>query len=542
MKVVAAIHADLDRSPIGTASRLGDALEGTPILACTVRRLAMCRRLDGVFVSAPSSQADRVQKLVGDLGAQVVAAPDREPAYRRLVTSARKWSLDGWRGGLGGCCAFDECTDTGLHSAIGQQFNADAVMVVHPGAALIDPEMADRMIEHYETISGEMRMTFAQSPPGLVGTIFQTKLLAELVAQNAPPGWTLNYKPDDPCVDLAFRSCCFSVPQSMRYAAGRLTADTNRSLHAMREILRGGMRLDAETICRWLVERDGRDAGSHPREVEIELTTEDSLPQTLLRPRNGQVGRRGPMSVELVEQIASELAAQSDDALVVLGGCGDPILHPQFAEILHVLRKAGVFGIAVCSSAQRLDTEILSALIQNEVDVLAVNLDAMAEQTYSQLNGGSMQPVLAAIQRLAEARLAARQPTPILAPRFTKCQDNLGELDAFYDHWIRRNGCAVVENYSDFAGILPDRSVMDMSPPTRRPCRRLGSRCMILADGTVVACDQDVAARQPLGHLAEMTLQEAWTGPAAQSLRQAHLGGGLADRPVCLACREWHRP
>lgn len=70
---------------------------------------------------------------------------------------------------------------------------------------------------------------------------------------------------------------------------------------------------------------------------------------------------------------------------------------------------------------------------------------------------------------------------------------------------------------------------------------------LILADGRVVACDQDFAARHVLGDLARQDLRDVWSGrPAPGSayaaLRQAHDRGDYSELPLCGRCVEWHRP
>ena len=44
MKIIAAVEADLDTSPIGTPSRLADDLAGQPVIRRTISRLTAARR------------------------------------------------------------------------------------------------------------------------------------------------------------------------------------------------------------------------------------------------------------------------------------------------------------------------------------------------------------------------------------------------------------------------------------------------------------------------------------------------------------------
>jgi radical SAM protein with 4Fe4S-binding SPASM domain len=102
-------------------------------------------------------------------------------------------------------------------------------------------------------------------------------------------------------------------------------------------------------------------------------------------------------------------------------------------------------------------------------------------------------------------------------------------------------GAAVIAWPSDCAGQIPDASVADMSPPRRVPCRRLTSRLTVLSDGSIVACENDVAGRHALGRLSQDTIAEAWRS-RIPGLRAQQAAGELAQLPLCVSCRDWHRP
>ena len=101
---------------------------------------------------------------------------------------------------------------------------------------------------------------------------------------------------------------------------------------------------------------------------------------------------------------------------------------------------------------------------------------------------------------------------------------------------------ATLIGFNRYGDALPDHSVIDMTPATRTPCRRIRTRCTVLADGRVLACDQDYAAARPIGSVREKTLAELWTGPAMSALREQHACGRFEDDSLCAACTEWHRP
>lgn len=555
MKIFAVIEADFEVTPLGTRSRLGEPLPGRgadgpdgTVLRRTIRRLQRCGRLSGICVAVPAPQKTRAEQAVAGLDVRVEGHEAPRPFWLvptltgGRVAAARKWSLDAWRGGVAGFAAVDEGTNTILLEALARRDAWDAVVPVPAAAVLIDPVVLDAMIEHFERIHEEMRLTFAPTPPGLAAPIFTRSLVADMCTAAWPPGRPFAYRPDDPQRELLTRDCCFHAGPEVEQAVGRLIADTDRAATRLARILDAMEDGDARQIAAWLHEHDRWDIGPRPREVEIELTTDDPLPRTTLRPRGDVVGRRGPIAMELLDRLFAELA-QTDDSLIVLGGFGEPLRHPEFAAILRRARKAGVFGIAVRTAGIDLDAATIDALLDARADVVSVLLDAHSAEVYRQVHGfDGYDRAVANIEAVLRAEAERKQPFPLIVPEMLKTRSVIREMEAFYDDWIRRTGAAVIAGPAAYGGPFAHLAVMNMAPPRRFPCERLWSRLMVLADGRVTVCDQDFRGEHAIGRVQDTSLAALWAGPALEALRAGHRGDDYAGMPLCPGCREWHRP
>ncbi len=552
MKVIATIQADLEVTPLGTASRLADDLCGAAVLKRTIDRVRRADLVDAVYVLCPQEQAQRCESLLS--GSEVTIRPYKAgpPPWASLVQTGRKWSLDGWRGGIGGTTHFEEFTDGRLISGLLETIEADAVLSVPACAPLIDPGLIDGMIQHHEKTKHESRLTFTQAPPGLAGILMDVSLARELGEKDIPIGWVLSYKPDSPQKDLIFQPCCYEMPPEIRYAVGRLTADTQRSFQRLRALLGEHEDPDLVTAGQWSTRYEDTATEPLPCEVEIELTTDDPYPEALLAPRGSRVEKRGPINLKIVEQLVGELI-HFDDALVVLGGFGDPLRHPRFAEALKRIRAVEsngrkLYGLAVRTRGVDLTEEHVEGMINCGVDILELALDAWTPELYTQLQSpndparAKLDEVLKRIEQLTQMRQQRQTVKPIVVPSMTKAHDNVRELDDFYDGWIRRLGAVTIHGFSHYAGQLEDRSVIDMAPQPRVGCRRLRSRCVVLADGRVTVCDQDVNGRHAVGSLRDQSLEQIWRSRALDDLRRAHRQGHFDVTPLCATCGEWHRP
>jgi radical SAM protein with 4Fe4S-binding SPASM domain len=543
MKVIAAIEADLLRSPLGTSSRLREDLAGTPILRRTLGRVRQARRLASVHVVTSLDQKGPVTDLLAGLGVAVEAHDAGPPPWQERVRHARKWALDGWRGGVGGLCAFDECIHAGALGALGRRERADAVASVPAAAVLLDPAMLDAMVEHLEKLAEDTRIVFAQTPPGLSAFLARPDILDELYGAGHPPGALLTYIPDNPQLDLTTKPCCYVVPSIIAETSARLLADTRRGIELLTNLLAGHdeRTLSAERICEWIVTRRTGHLDRLPREVELELTTDDQLVETSLRPRGKRVPSRGPASIDLVRRMAEELG-QYDDSLLLLGGFGEPLLHPELAEVLRTCRETGVFGLAVRTNGIALHGDIIDRLIDHDVDVVNVTVDAHTAESYRLLNNADAFDQVAANIEGLSARRRERRVGPLIVPEMAKLGRTLTEQEAFFDHWLRRVGWANIVSPSHYARQLPAQETTNMAPPRRSRCGRLWSRLVVLADGTVTTCDQDFAARQSIGQVNAESLEALWTGPKMTAIRNAHASLSPSDLPLCPACDEWHRP
>jgi hypothetical protein len=546
MKVIATLLADFERSPLGTRSRLRDDLLGETVLGRTLRRVLAAKRVTSVHLLVHVSQHTLAREAAEGLNVVVDTHEATPPFWQGQVASARKWSLDAWRGGIAGYTAFDEYLHPWVLEALARREGAEAVAVVPPAAPLLDPVMLDAMIEQFERVRHEMRLVFTQCAPGLAATVCSPALIADLASSPQPLGRVMAYRPADPQRDMVMQSCYYSTEAVVAHGVGRCVVDTLSAADRVAAILRdlgstNSKTTDTLAVSSWL--RGHRhDIPAAPAEVEVELTTEDPLPGSTLRPRGSAVPARSRMSEATFARVIEGLVGR-DDACLVLGGFGDPLMHPRWAEFVRTAREAGVFGIAVRTPAIHLDDAGITALIGNRVDVLNVTLDANTAETYARVHGlDAFDRVIANINRCMEACRKADCPPPWVVCEMVKTRETMPEMEAFYDRWASQTGGAVIAGPSDYAGQRPDLAVMQMAPPARSVCNRIFTRATVLADGRVLACEQDFRGLHAVGDLQTASLDALWKGPAINALRAAHLAGRFDAMPLCPHCNEWHRP
>jgi len=541
-KVITAIYVDLETNPLGLPSRLSHELAGKPVLRHTVERAVTIDAVASTHILCPAAQRSAVADLLAGLPVTLETHQAPAPPYRELVRSSRCWGLDGWRGGLGSLCTFDEDYHVELLAALQQQTNADSILTIPAAAPLIDAELCGAMVAYHREYLQASELTIVQAPPGLNALVMSANTVQQLRQIAMPPGALLVYQPDSPIADLTGREGCYRPATEVVHASGRLLADTQRSWERIERVVKaGGLNWNAAQLSPWLLDDEAQHIDDVPREIEIELTTECQFTtDDLAYPRGDHIPSRGPLSLSALESIAS-ICQRFDDVRVMLGGFGEPTLHPQFTEICQHLRAAGALALGVRCNGLALPSAAEDALFETPVDVIEITLDAATPETYQRMHGrDDFETVVATMERLMQRRRDMQSVRPLIVPSLVKCAETLDDMEPFVDRWQRAFGMYALRGISDYGGTWhPQRATrFSTAPGNCNGCRRARSRLMVLANGTVTTCDQDIAGKQVVGNLHAEGIEALWKSRSFTHAR----AGELSELPLCTNCQEWHRP
>jgi hypothetical protein len=532
--VLSMIHEREDRN---SATRL---FRGEPVLAWTLRRLSRASGVGTMTVLCWEDQLEHVEPIAADAGADIlVKGPRIDIPHVDAVSAALRWS-DGWRGGLLGTCDFDLGFHAGWHHELAQRQCGDALLLVDPASALIDSALVDSLISH-AIANPANELCFSPAAPGLSGVLVQASLLERLSTSHAHPGRLLHYLPDDPTRDPIAGEGCAPVPTPGARTSHRFKLDSDRQLRRIAEAtipLNGALiRSEAEELVHRVTTQTPCDA--YPREIVLELNTPRMSSPIYWAGARLQV-TRPHLTLDLAKKLFDEVA-HVDDLRLTLAGVGDPLLSPNFFDIVAAASEAGIHSLHVETDLLGPHADI-GRLAGARVDLVSVHLPALTPQTYAAVMGiDGYARVLENIRTFLLERQARRRGVPLIVPVFTKCAANLAEMEPWYDQWLRALGSAVITGPSTCGGIIPDVGVADMAPSRRRPCARLASRMTVLSDGRIVSCEQDVTGRQVMGQVGVDSIAQAWRERFA-ALRHEDQHGQFTDRPVCAGCKEWHRP
>ncbi|MGC4033418.1 MAG: radical SAM protein [Tepidisphaeraceae bacterium] len=506
---------------------------GEPVLSWTMRRLALSTKITRAVVLAWDDQLESLRDL--DVTARACGPRLNLPGLAS-VTAAQRWA-NGWRGGLLQTCWFDNgFIGIFVRDAIRDE-QADAAVLIDPAAGLIDPGIIDDLVTTAE--DGAREFYFTQAAPGLGAVLAGRRIVEQFAGTGALLGKLVHYLPDAPCLDPITNEACVPVPLEISRVADRFTLDSDRQIERLEQAtvpLNGTL---ISTKAAGVVRRVSLTAyrPKLPRDITIELTTRRNS-QPIFNLASYISITRNDMTSEQLERIIAEVS-DVDDARITLAGVGDPLLHPQAIEFISRLTK--VAAVAVETDLIDTSADTLINLAHTGLDVVAVHLPATSPAIYQRVMGvDRLANVLENIRLLLDARRNRVAGVPIVAPVFTKLLANFDEMETWYDTWLRAVGSAVINGPSSFGGRLTGVEVADMTPPIRRECQGIRDRIVVLSDGTIVACEQDLTAENPLGKIDQTSLASVWAGPMKR-LAEEH--AALNELPtICRQCKEWHRP
>ncbi|MDH5748653.1 MAG: SPASM domain-containing protein, partial [Rhodospirillales bacterium] len=70
-------------------------------------------------------------------------------------------------------------------------------------------------------------------------------------------------------------------------------------------------------------------------------------------------------------------------------------------------------------------------------------------------------------------------------------------------------------------------------------CRQLWLRLVVLSNGELVPCSQNIDGELSIGNIKDMTIREAWQGDKMLDLRASHLTNRISKDCVCHDCIDW---
>ncbi len=258
------------------------------------------------------------------------------------------------------------------------------------------------------------------------------------------------------------------------------------------------------------------------------------------------------LPLETVERLADEIR-QMGIQQVIIAGEGEPLLHPQFFEIIKVLKRTGTL-VQVFTNGTLIRKIGLGRMVDSGLDRLYVSLwvsDAAAYQSLYGIPGGMFDEIIASLKELnlQKAGRAAPQITitgPVLRSTVTRMDERI--------RLAAEIGPGSAVNFTVYRGVIDDpeelgeqdrRMVLENMPGLSQLAEKLGVRhnlrelamryelgekgyrdtpcyaawfqASVRADGSLTTCGW---CSYVYGNLHQNSLKQIWNGEAIRDFRR----------------------
>ncbi len=531
-------------------------VEGRPVLAHLVRRLALCPGLDSLVLAAGEARADRRIILAAEeLGLPWVAGHPHD-LLRRLLLAAES------RG-------------------------ADHVVRINGNFPLIDPWALT------ELIGGHLRKGADYSSNGhyqglvygLGAEIMTVRVLREL-AEYALPGdlhsgtrlflrrpWDFNVNfqpaartaPDlKACVDFAgdekvIEAILAANPEPdneavIEFFDARPELAARGRKNGPSEVGLSKVLLFPEKLT--ALKNNGPDSRDLSYPISVELSLTNLCNQNCLWCSDRGLRDRSPDHLDLgaLEKLFADLAAGGTRGVTIEGG-GEPTISPLFEEAVEAATRHGL-AVGLITNGLDLYPPGRDPDVYRRFEWIRVSLDAADRWQYLKLKGvDGFDRILASLGRLSES---AREMTLGVGYVLTNQNDEPDHLQHLV-LTLRSLGLNYIQirpvvDHPDLVSRMPldflkkfetpDFAVNLAALTDNEPSGNLGLACLAHSLSTVIGADGAVwlcgrlnteAEARPLGRLTEAAFPEIWSGPerARQTALAASSGFCQTHCPQC---------
>lgn len=140
-------------------------------------------------------------------------------------------------------------------------------------------------------------------------------------------------------------------------------------------------------------------------------------------------------------------AAPTINGVTFSSGDSDPLLHPEFAEVVRVA-SGHRLQCDMFTNGQALTPELSRQIVDAQaIGMINFSVDAATAETYKRIRGGSFDRLLRNVETLMALRDERQLSRPWFSFSFVAMEDNIAELPAFVDLALRfKSGRVFVEH------------------------------------------------------------------------------------------------
>lgn len=247
------------------------------------------------------------------------------------------------------------------------------------------------------------------------------------------------------------------------------------------------------------------------------------------------------MNLLLAKKLIDEMSEHLPVALVPFFR-GEPLMHPDWYEVLAYAKKKGVGPIQITTNATRMNKEVAQAIIDLQLEFISFSLDTIDQELYQQTRrGADYDTVRDNILYLLELKRKDGRVFPEIQVSAVDTPLHHDKLDDFVAYWQQK-----VDRVRIYIEHSQDGHPGSITAPlpsfeSRLPCHKLFTDIVIYWDGDVALCNHDWnrVGSDSLGSVMTQGIFEVWNSQKYNMLRSKHKEGDVLDIYPCNYCDHW---
>jgi radical SAM protein with 4Fe4S-binding SPASM domain len=269
-----------------------------------------------------------------------------------------------------------------------------------------------------------------------------------------------------------------------------------------------------------------------PLHLDIELTNACNL-QCPMCYKDVMKDKNGFMTWELFEKIILEASSWKCPS-INLSWRGEPLLHPDFYNMVSFAKKQGIIDVRVNTNLTLLKYPVM--MTQAGIDKVIVSIDASKRETYEQIRqGADFNKVVDNINCLLKVK-SILSKKPLVELQFLVMRQNFDEQKEFTKQWKDKVDAITFVTYRNPTGKEYDNFRAEPRPREQFPCPQLWQRLTIGWNGKVYMCCGDNRGDIVLGDANTDSLHQIWTGNELNLIRNYHREGEFGAVQPCKDC------
>lgn len=280
-----------------------------------------------------------------------------------------------------------------------------------------------------------------------------------------------------------------------------------------------------------------------PVHLDIEATSNCNLLCTMC-PRtemveNGTFWKVKEFDFDLYARLVDE-GAQKGLCSIKFNYLGEPLMNRRLVEMIRYAKDRGVVDVMFNTNATLLTERLARELIGAGLDKLFFSFDSPFREHYNQIRvNANYDKTLRNIKRFMAIREETGSKKPFTRVSMVRMSENEAEWLAFKELFEPIVDAVAWVDYIEHTSQSGTEAKI-AAPKTKggKPfcCPQLWQRMFVHPDGVVTVCCVDSARKLTVGNIHNKTVEEIWTGPEYQKLRELHATGRIDEIPECANC------